>query len=122
MKALAIKEPYSSLIWDGKKTIETRTWQTSHRGDLLLTCCKQPESWLSGKAFAIVQLTNIERMDVTHIEGACCGVYPNAFAWKLNNIRRLEPFPVIGRLRLFEVEMPDEITWFEWRNDNETRY
>lgn len=115
MKALAIKEPYSSMIWNGQKTIETRTWQTSHRGELLLCCCKKPESWLSGKAFAIANLDKITRMDFTHVERACCEIYPNAFAWILKDIKRIMPFEVSGRLRLFEVELPDEITYLEWR-------
>ena len=33
MKALTIKEPYATLIRDGVKRIETRSWKTNYRGE-----------------------------------------------------------------------------------------
>ena len=36
MKALSITEPYATLIRDGIKRIETRSWKTKYRGDLLI--------------------------------------------------------------------------------------
>ena len=36
MKALSITEPYATLIRDGVKRIETRSWKTKYRGDLLI--------------------------------------------------------------------------------------
>jgi hypothetical protein len=36
LKALSIKEPWITLIAEGRKTIETRVWATSYRGPLLL--------------------------------------------------------------------------------------
>ena len=32
---------------------------------------------------------------------------PGRYAWKLENVRHIEPFPVTGRQGLFEVEIPD---------------
>lgn len=32
MRALSIRQPWAELILSGRKTIETRTWRTSHRG------------------------------------------------------------------------------------------
>lgn len=32
MKAITISQPFASLIADGEKFVENRTWQTSHRG------------------------------------------------------------------------------------------
>jgi hypothetical protein len=32
MKALSLHQPYAELILQGRKTIETRTWRTAHRG------------------------------------------------------------------------------------------
>lgn len=40
MKALSIRQPFAQLIVDGLKTIETRTWDTTYRGDLLI-CAAQ---------------------------------------------------------------------------------
>ena len=34
MKALSVHQPFAGLIASGEKTIETRRWPTSYRGDL----------------------------------------------------------------------------------------
>lgn len=36
MKVLSIREPYASLIMNGKKRIETRSWRTNYRGEFLV--------------------------------------------------------------------------------------
>ena len=42
MRALSVKQPWASLIASGQKTIETRTWRTDYRGDLLIVSSRQP--------------------------------------------------------------------------------
>ena len=46
-KALSVKQPWASLIASGEKTIETRTWPTSYRGELLICSSAQPR--IAGK-------------------------------------------------------------------------
>jgi hypothetical protein len=41
-------------------------------------------------------------------KAACCAAFPYTFAWVLDNIRQIKPFPVEGKLGLFEVTPPDE--------------
>lgn len=106
MKALSIKEPWASLILSGKKTIETRTWKTNHRGKILLCASKNPKSEISGKAFAIAHLVSIEKMTKAHVPQARCECYPGAFAWNLHMIEPINPFEVKGQLGLFEVNYP----------------
>ena len=36
MKAISIKQPYASLIVNGIKDIENRTWKTNYRGRVLI--------------------------------------------------------------------------------------
>lgn len=36
MKVLSLTEPYATLIKDGKKKVETRSWKTSYRGELYI--------------------------------------------------------------------------------------
>lgn len=36
MKVLSIKEPYATLIKDGVKTYETRSWKTNYRGEIYI--------------------------------------------------------------------------------------
>ena len=103
MKAISIKEPWASLIHNGSKTIETRTWGTKYRGKILLCASKSPISQLSGHAFATADLIDIQVMTEHHELAAMCEVYEGAKAWILENIKPIEPIKVTGALGLFEV-------------------
>jgi len=104
MKAISIKEPYASMIYWLRKNIETRTWKTDYRGKLLLCASKKPKSEISGCAFATCILSEIRPMKVTDEVQACCSIYPGAYSWILEDVKRIEPFPVKGKLSLFEVD------------------
>ena len=104
MKAISIKEPYATMIYEGKKTIETRTWETKHRGILLLCASKNPKSKISGHAFAVAFLSDIQPMRKRDEFCACCDIYDGAYSWFLVNVEPIEPFPVKGKLSLFEVD------------------
>lgn len=107
MKALSIKQPWSSMIASGEKTIETRTWGTKYRGELLIVSSKKPAipGLPSGQAVAIADLTDVRRMTKEDEAAACCGVYPGVFAWVLENVREIDPFPVRGQQGLYEVDI-----------------
>ena len=51
MKVLSIKEPFATLIKEGKKKIETRSWKTSYRGELYIhaSSTKIPREWKEDK-------------------------------------------------------------------------
>jgi len=104
MKALSIQEPYGSMILSGEKTIETRTWKTSHRGDLVICVSKKPHSSLSGFAICIATLVDCREMTEDDIEFAMCDIYPNAQSWVLQNVRKIELVTVTGRLGLFNID------------------
>jgi len=80
MKALSIKDPWLTMIMDGKKSIETRAWRTSYRGDLLLVGSQRPKGRFSGQAACVVNLVDCRPMTVEDEEFACCGVYWGAFS------------------------------------------
>lgn len=104
IKAISIKEPWATRILQGK-TIETRTWKTDYRGPLLLCASKKPESNISGKAFAIVDLVDCRPMKYEDERAAMCKVYPGAVSWFFKNLRRIKPFPIKGQLGLFTVDI-----------------
>ncbi|MEK9184782.1 MAG: ASCH domain-containing protein [Patescibacteria group bacterium] len=108
MKALCLREPWASMIKTGRKTIETRTWKTNYRGDILLCASKNPESEISGKAFAIAELIDCRKMVKQDEKLACCEVYPKANSWILKNIRIIKLFPVKGKLGLFDINVENE--------------
>lgn len=36
MKVISLKEPFATLIMNGDKKIETRSWKTNYRGELFI--------------------------------------------------------------------------------------
>lgn len=114
MKALSIKSPWAEMILVGEKTIETRTWRTDYRGELLLCCSKTPcRGWLvpfaeipdiRGKAFAVCRLVDIHPMTLEDTRWARCGRYPGAYSWVLKDVEAITPFSLSGRLGLFNVD------------------
>ena len=50
MKVLSIKEPFATLIANGLKKIETRSWKTNYRGEIFIHA--------SGKSLAKEYLNN----------------------------------------------------------------
>ncbi len=113
VKALSVKQPWANLIASGKKTIETRTWQTKHYGALLIVSSKRPAINPAGCAVAIASLTCCWPMSELDEERAMCSVYEGAFSWVLSGIVKIEPFPVSGSLRLFDVAIPRSV-FLEW--------
>ena len=93
MKAISIKNPYATQILRGTKTIEYRTWKTEYRGDLLICSSANPQvpGMLSGSALCVVNLSKITGVD-------------GDYEWHLTNVRKIKPFPVKGKLNLYEVD------------------
>ena len=107
MKSLSIKQPWASMIASGEKTIETRKWKTAYRGRLLLCSAKEPDIAPAGCAVAVATLVDCRPMSVLDEPQAQCRKYDGAFAWVLEDVRRIKPFPVRGELRLFEVAVDE---------------
>ena len=129
MKALSIHQPWAWAILQAGKTIENRTWQTRHRGPLLIHASKSRASYdremqLDWKALYGVDLPPWEEL----VTGAVVGmvdvvdcVSPTSsrairlnpwtegpVCWVLANPRSLpQPVPFRGAQLLFEV--PDEV-------------
>ena len=110
MKALSIKQPWANMIASGEKTIETRTWSTDYRGDLLVVSSKTPKIEPAGYALAIVKIVDCRPMIKSDEEEACCEIYNGAFAWILTNIRKIHPFSVRGQLGLYDVNIDHDLT------------
>ena len=92
MKALSIRPEYADEIAEGYKTEEYRSWRTSYRGDLLICASSYNNGvhFVRGHALCVVDLYNIEKAD--------------GYIWHLRNVRLIEPFPVKGKLYLFDVD------------------
>lgn len=118
MKALSIKQPWANMIADGEKTTETRTWNVLYRGPLLIVSSGRPDfeafpdllvagNGPYGHAVAIAELVDCRPMRPEDEDDAGCECYAGAWAWLLKDIRRIKPFPVRGRLGLYNVAVPE---------------
>ena len=105
MKALSVKQPWAGMIASGMKTIETRTWPTPYRGDLLIVSSKRPAGiGPSGVSLCIVRLVDCRRMIPFDESEACCECYESAWAWCLEDVRSVEQRSVRGSLGIYGVD------------------
>lgn len=121
MKAQTVLQPYAGWIASGLKLIETRTWYTSYRGDLLICAGKRihplysddyknhkgdwQNKWLNifGKALCIVNLFDCKPMTPDDEKLAMCEIYEGAWSWYLTDIRQINPIDIKGQLGLFNI-------------------
>lgn len=112
--------PDAHLIAEAIKTVETRQWATKYRGPLLICAGKQvsdrivyvPDGVMVtpyrhedlGHAICTIDLLNCTAMAEEHEAAALVRCRPGLFAWTLGNVRKVEPFPVVGKLGFFEVD------------------
>lgn len=125
MKAISVQQPFASLIMCGRKPIDIRSWKVDYRGDILI-CASQrvykgemleepmrmlqaPSLLIFGVALCIVELVDIVPFKKGMEQDAGIPFIEGHFAWKLENIRHIPFFPVTGRLRLFDVLLPQNI-------------
>jgi hypothetical protein len=106
VKAISVRQPAANKIAAGEKTIEIRTWTTHYRGDLLIVSSASPKIEPAGCALCIVRLADVRPMTKDDEVAACCSWDPTYISWVLTDIRRIEPFPVKGRLGIYEIELP----------------
>lgn len=111
MKAISIKQPWANLILSGEKTIETRTWATDYRGELLLVSSLKPDIHPAGMAICVVDLVECRPMVFADEEAARCAMYPNAYSWVLKNLRPIVWFPVRGQLKIYDVPVEGKIIY-----------
>ena len=127
MKVLSIKEPFATLIKEGKKKIETRSWKTSYRGELYIhaSSTKIPREWKEDKTLMellgdnslnygkiickcnlvdCIYMTDeyVNDMKTNHYEEYICGHYEvGRYAWIVEDVKVIEPIEAKGKLGLW---------------------
>lgn len=122
MKVLTIKEPWATLIIDGHKKYEFRSWKTNYRGKILIH---------AGMSLEKDMLNRFKDYDLTYSKGEIIGeamltdcifvteefqeelrkidatVYARSnhiekYAWKLENVKKYKKkIPIKGKLGLW---------------------
>lgn len=134
IKAISLWQPWASLMAAGVKRHETRHWATSYRGPIALHAAKTVdvagapdrlcldvlgEFWAKtcarGAVVAVGQLIAVLQAErvadhLTPADLAAGNFTRGRFAWRVDNIRRLDdPIPTIGRQGLFDWSPPADI-------------
>ncbi len=124
MKVLTIKEPWASLIIEGYKCYEFRSWKTNYRGKILIHAGKTIEtnqlnkfkdynlSYSSGEIIGEATITDCIKVDKVldqKLREENNLVYGNNhidnYAWKLENIKKYDKkIKVNGKLGLWNYE------------------
>ena len=133
MKALSLTQPWASAIMFGHKRIETRSWNTTHRGRIAIHAAKGFPKWAKEFAqeerflgrmpgrlplMAIVGFATITGMrrtedmvgEVSGLERRYGDYGPGRWAWMLSDILPIPDdkiVPAMGALGLWSV--PEEI-------------
>lgn len=108
MKALSIHPEYAMNIIKGLKTVEVRSWTTKYRGDVLICAtARQGKDLIPGHALGVVTLENVVPMQRGHARDAMVNPYEDwrgYYAWVLKDPRPIVPFPMKGKLSLWECD------------------
>ena len=129
MKVLSLQEPYATFVAKGYKKIETRSWKTNYRGDILIHASRgdafcnaikdekildlMKETELQfGKIICKARIVDCVKMDEDLIKRVrendeieyLLGIYEvGRYAWFLEDVEVLEsPIEARGRLNLWE--------------------
>lgn len=130
MKALTLRQPWAALVALDYKRVETRSWQTPHRGPLAIHASagwnRDERAFAAeitrggvdlspalafGAVLAVVRLagilrTEVARDQVSSLERELGDYSAGRFAWQLEDLALLpEPIAATGALGLWEAEL-----------------
>ena len=126
MNTLTIKQPFASLIAEGYKEYEFRTWKTKYRGDILIHAGKSIDKeamkrfeylnleYPTGKIIAKATITDcveidekmkekLKKLDEKVYHGAITKQRDkNEYGFKLENVKKITPIEINGALSFWE--------------------
>ena len=129
MKTLTINQPFATLIVEGLKEYEFRTWKTNYRGEILIHAGKcldkkamkkyeylgleYPKGCIIGKA-TITDCIKIDDNARKILKEKNSIIYSNiidnkdwnGYGFKLENVEKLENIEVCGKLSFWEFDYP----------------
>lgn len=132
MKVITVKQPFATLIAEGLKEYEFRTWRTKFRGDILIHAGKGIDKkamerykhlnldYPSGKIIAKATITDCVYVDdklKDELQVKDPLVYYgilqkdsdwDGYGFKLENIEKIEPIEINGKLSLWDYDYKDE--------------
>lgn len=131
MKVITIKQPFASLIAEGLKEYEFRTWKTKYRGEILIH---------AGKGINLKAMKKFEKYNLDYPKGCiiakanltdCIKINEEAreilakknplvyasiishtewdgYGFQLENVQKIKPIPINGKLSLWDYDYKEE--------------
>ena len=128
MKVISIKQPFATLIAEGYKEYEFRTWKTKYRGEIYIHASLS-ENKEAMKKYKDLNLTYLKGCIIAKATLSDCleindefktmikpkNKYPyiynhvlenddNKYAFHLTNVEKIEPIPIKGKLGIWNYE------------------
>ncbi len=127
MKVITIKQPFASLIAEGIKEYEFRTWKTKYRGEILIHAGKSINKeamkkfekynldYPTGCIIAKANLTDCIRIDKKAREmlkeknslvysRVIKDIEWDGYGFKIENVEKIEPISLNGKLGLWDYD------------------
>ncbi len=127
MKVLSVKEPFATLLANGIKKIETRSWSTKYRGIIYIHASLKIEkykntefnnliknmSFMPGYILCKANLVDciymneefINKIKENNYTEYLCGDYQEGrYGWVLENVEVIEPIKAKGKLGIWNFE------------------
>ncbi len=137
MKVITIKQPWASLIINGYKKYEFRTWNTKFRGEILIHSSKKydkkelerfknynidfPLGSIIGKVNIVDSIlvdNNLKRELLLENKEVYKNIIDNndykGYAFKLENVKKIKPIKINGKLGLWNID--------EWQFGSDNDY
>lgn len=127
MKVLTIKQPWATLIAEGYKKYEFRTWNTKFRGTLLIHAGKGIDKkalerfkhlnleYPTGCIIAKCEITDsiyiddemrayLKKEDPLVYRGVVNHPEWEGYGFKIDNVEKIKPIPINGKLSLWDYD------------------
>lgn len=124
MKVITIKQPFATLIAEGYKRYEFRTWKTKYRGEILIHAGKGIDKkamkkfeclgleYPSGCIIAKATITDcvfvdndlkkkLKKENPLVYSGVVNDEYWDGYGFKMENVEKIEPIYINGKLGLW---------------------
>lgn len=132
MKVITIKQPWATLIAEGLKEYEFRTWKTKYRGSILIHAGKGIDKkamerfkslnleYPVGQIIAKADITDcikvddrlrevLAKKDPIVYKGLINKDDWDGYGFKLENVEKIEPIKINGKLSLWDYDYKEEL-------------
>ena len=119
MKALSLQQPWAELIASGRKTIETRTWNTKFKGEFYIHASKtinlkaakklKVKNFVTGALIGKARLVDVKKyknskdFQKDNKKHLALAKY-KPYGYILKNAKRIKPIKYKGALNFFDVQ------------------